>query len=71
MFYELKRQIEYFLKNKIYMASLIIAAIAGYGYEITHSSLGIDDVYIGIYSSTDFHVCSNCVVSSVKVCSRR
>ena len=27
MFYELKRQIEYFLKNKIYMASLIIAAI--------------------------------------------
>ena len=49
MFYELKRQIEYFLKNKIYMASLIIAAIAGYGYEITHSSLGIDDVCIGLY----------------------
>ena len=49
MFYELKRQIEYFLKNKIYMASLITAAIAGYGYEITHSSLGIDDVCIGLY----------------------
>ena len=31
------------------MASLIIAAIAGYGYEITHSSLGIDDVCIGLY----------------------
>lgn len=31
------------------MASLIIAAIAGYGYEITHSSLGVDDVCIGLY----------------------
>ena len=54
MFYELKRQIEYFLKNKIYMASLIIAAIAGYGYEITHSSLGIDDVCIGLYLTMDW-----------------
>ncbi len=49
MFYELKRQIEYFFKNKIYMISLVIAAIAGYGYEITHSSLGVDDVCIGLY----------------------
>ena len=31
------------------MVSLIIAAVAGYGYEITHSSLGIDDVCIGLY----------------------
>ena len=44
MIYELRKQIEYFLRNKIYMVSLIIAAVAGYGYEITHSSLGIDDV---------------------------
>jgi len=47
--YELRKQIEYFLRNKIYMVSLIIAAVAGYGYEITHSSLGIDDVCIGLY----------------------
>ena len=49
MIYELRKQIEYFLRNKIYMVSLIIAAVAGYGYEITHSSLGIDDVCIGLY----------------------
>ena len=35
MIYELRKQIEYFLRNKIYMVSLIIAAVAGYGYEIT------------------------------------
>lgn len=49
MIYELRKQIDYFLRNKIYMVSLIIAAVAGYGYEITHSSLGIDDVCIGLY----------------------
>ena len=49
MIYELRKQIEYFLRNKTYMVSLIIAAVAGYGYEITHSSLGIDDVCIGLY----------------------
>ena len=59
MIYELRKQIDYFLRNKIYMVSLIIAAVAGYGYEITHSSLGIDDV------------CSNSMVCSVKVYSWR
>ena len=47
--FEFRNLIEYFLRNKIYMVSLIIAAVAGYGYEITHSSLGIDDVCIGLY----------------------
>lgn len=49
MFQELKKQVGFFIKNKLYMISLIIAAIAGYGYEMTHSSLGIDDVCIGLY----------------------
>ena len=46
---ELKKQIRYFITNKIYMFSLLLAAAAGYGYEITHSSLGVDDVCIGLY----------------------
>lgn len=46
---KLKEQIQYFLTNKVYMISLILAAIAGYGYEITHSSMSIDDVCIEIY----------------------
>lgn len=49
MIQELKKQVQYFINNKIYMVSLIIAAIAGYGYEITHTSMGIDDVCIEIY----------------------
>lgn len=49
MIQELKKQVQYFFNNKIYMISLILAAIAGYGYEIIHSSMGIDDVCIEIY----------------------
>jgi len=45
----LKNQVRFFVNNKVYMISLILAAIAGYGYEIMHSSMGIDDVCIEIY----------------------
>lgn len=49
MLQELKKQVSYFINNRLYMASLIFAAVAGYGYEIIHSSMGIDDVCIEIY----------------------
>ena len=49
MFQDIKKQITFFLKNKWYVISIIFAAIAGYGYEITHTSMGIDDVCINIY----------------------
>ncbi len=49
MIRELKKQIYYFMKHKVYMVSLILAAIAGYGFEITHTSMGIDDVCIESY----------------------
>lgn len=49
MLQELKKQVSYFINNKWYMVSLIFAAIAGYGYEIIHTSMGIDDVCIEIY----------------------
>lgn len=49
MIQELKKQVCYFINNKVYMLSLVFAAIAGYGFEITHTSMGIDDVCIEIY----------------------
>lgn len=49
MLSDLKKQVLYFINHKWYMVSLMIAAIAGYGYEITHTSMGIDDVCIEIY----------------------
>lgn len=49
MIQNLKNQVRFFVNNKVYMISLILAAIAGYGYEIMHSSMGIDDVCIEIY----------------------
>lgn len=38
-----------FLQNKIYMIALIITAICGYGFEITHYSIGIDDTALSLY----------------------
>lgn len=49
MIQELKKQMQYFWNSKVYMLSLLFAAIAGYGYEITHTSMGIDDVCIEVY----------------------
>lgn len=49
MLLNLKKQVSYFINHRFYMVSLIFAAIAGYGYEIIHSSMGIDDVCIEIY----------------------
>lgn len=46
---EIREQIRYFLRNPIYISSLIIAAILGYGYVLTHGTCGIDDISIDLY----------------------
>jgi hypothetical protein len=38
-----------FLENKVYMIALIITAVCGYGFEITHYSIGIDDTALSLY----------------------
>lgn len=49
MIKELKEQILFFLKNKYFTAILILAALFGYGYELGHSTLGVDDACIELY----------------------
>ncbi len=46
---ELKEQVLFFLKSKYFMASLLMAALFGYGYELGHSTLGVDDACIELY----------------------
>jgi len=46
---EFKQQVGYFLKNRLFVLSLILAAVAGYGYVLTHGTCGIDDVSIDLY----------------------
>lgn len=49
MIVKLSEHIKYFFKNKWYVISLIISAIAGYGYQLGHGTCGIDDVAIDMY----------------------
>lgn len=46
---ELRIQSRYFLKNPVYMIALVIGAIFGYGYVLTHGTCGADDISIDIY----------------------
>ena len=46
---EFKRQVGFFLKNKLFMLFLVLAAVAGYGYVLTHGTCGIDDISIDLY----------------------
>lgn len=43
------KQIQFFVKNKIYMFGLICSAVLGYGYEIFHGTCGIDDLAMDTY----------------------
>ena len=49
MIKELSKQIKFFLSQKVYMCILILATALGYGYAVTHSSLGVDDACIEVY----------------------
>ena len=46
---ELKEQVLFFLKSKYFTVSLLLAAVLGYGYELSHSTLGVDDACIELY----------------------
>jgi len=46
---KLLEHINFFIKNRWYMISLLISAIAGYGYQLGHGTCGIDDVAIDMY----------------------
>lgn len=42
-------EIQYFLKNKIYMAVLSLTAVCSYGFLVTHQTVGIDDTPYAYY----------------------
>lgn len=46
---ELNKNIKYFVKNTLFMSVLIIVTLLGYGFAITHMSIGIDDLALDKY----------------------
>lgn len=46
---ELKMQYKYFLTKPVYLWTLVLAAVLGYGYVLTHGTCGIDDISIDLY----------------------
>lgn len=46
-----KEEFLYFFKDKVFILLMILSAIAAYGYQLTHSSLGVDDICINYYFS--------------------
>lgn len=49
MIKKISEHINFFVKNKFYIISLVVFAIAGYGYQLFHGTCGIDDVVIDMY----------------------
>ncbi len=45
----LLQEINWFLRQKIYVAALCLTAVCGYGFAITHYSIGIDDTAVELY----------------------
>lgn len=46
---EFRNSISYFFRNRRYMASVIIVAVAAFGFEIVHGVVGLDDICISRY----------------------
>lgn len=49
MWKDLLDQARYFIKNKVYMAVLSLAAVCSYGFLVTHQTVGIDDTPYAYY----------------------
>ena len=49
MIKKLFKHVSFFIENKWYIISLIVSAVAGYGYQLGHGTCGIDDVAIDMY----------------------
>lgn len=46
---EMKIQYKYFFTKPMYVCTLVLAAVLGYGYVLTHGTCGIDDISIDLY----------------------
>lgn len=46
---KLWEEFQYFFQQKIYVIILCLTAICGYGFEMTHPSIGIDDTAVSLY----------------------
>ena len=51
-----KEDITFFVKQRLYVIALLVSAIMSYGYQITHSSLAIDDICVDLYYLDGFGV---------------
>ena len=56
---ELKENIKYFLKNKIFITLLIIVTIMSYGFAITHNGVGVDDLGSNRYVTGPYILSAN------------
>ncbi len=48
---DLCNEIKWFMKQKYYMAALLLTGVCSYGFAITHPSIGIDDTAASLYFS--------------------
>ncbi|MCI8530182.1 MAG: hypothetical protein HFH82_13690 [Lachnospiraceae bacterium] len=53
---ELYHDLKWFVKQKYYVAALLLTGICSYGFEITHPSIGIDDTAVPLYLSEGLEV---------------
>ncbi len=53
---EYKNQINYFISNKKYIITLAIVWILSYGFTISHSSIGIDDLCFDRYVTRNIFI---------------
>lgn len=53
---QLYREIEWFLKQKIFVAATLLTALCCYGFAITHYAIGIDDTMVDLYVKDGFEV---------------
>lgn len=53
---ELWQEIKWFLRQKGYLFALTLTAVCGYGFEITHPSIGIDDTEVALYVADGLNV---------------
>lgn len=51
---KLWEEFQYFFQQKIYVIILCLTAICGYGFEMTHPSIGIDDTAVSLYLEDDW-----------------
>lgn len=46
---EIWEEMRYFLRQKLFMAAVLLTAAGSYGFAITHESIGVDDTMVKLY----------------------